>query len=147
MELGYLRLLRFVGINSPRATGAPIRKSRDILNDWITCKSLGGEVDIGYGLLQHSVHEEGGGVSSFETYIELPVSATQSETSELKRLSLQGEAYFRRRYHGSVAPMLGELRTMRGELGNGGHVKIDMVRPIITVILDVRQLRFWGRSA
>ncbi len=31
---------------------------------------------------------------------------------------------------------------MRADLDNGGHVKIDLGRSIVTVILDVRRLRF-----
>ena len=138
--LVYLRPLRLVGINSPRASGVSIRKSWDILNDWITRKSLGSEVEIGYGLLQHSALEDGG--ACFEACIELPSSVTKSETNELKRLRLQGGAYFRRRHNGPVSSMLSELRSMHAELGDGGHVKIDLGRPIVTVILDVRQLRY-----
>lgn len=140
--LVYLRPLRLVGINSPRGSGVSIRKSWDILNDWITRKSLGSEVELGYGLLQHSALEDGAGVASFEACIELPSSVSKSETNELKHLRLQGGAYFRRRHNGPVSSMLSELRNMHAELGHGGHVKIDLSRPMVTVILGVRQLRY-----
>ena len=144
MSLGlvYLRPLHLVGINAPAASDVAICQSWDVLNDWITRKSLSREVEIGYGLLQHSALGEGDGAASYEACIETPQSVTPSETSELKRVRLQGGAYFRRRYQGPVASMLTELRAMRAELGDSGHVKIDLGRPIVTVILDVRRLRF-----
>jgi hypothetical protein len=140
--LVYLRPLRLVGITAPRVSDVAICESWNVLNDWITRKSLSSEIEIGYGLLQHSALGEGDGVPSYEACIETPMSVTPSETSELKQFRLQGGAYFRRRYQGPVASMLTELRTMRTELGNSGHVKIDLGRPIVTVILDVRKLRF-----
>lgn len=142
MGLVYLRPLRLVGINSPRASGASMRESWHKLNEWITRKSLGSEVEIGYGLLQHAAMEDGAGGASFEACIEQPSSVTKSETNELKRLRLQGGAYFRRRHYGPVSSLLSELRNMHAELDHRGHVKIDLGRPIVTVILGVRQLRY-----
>ena len=139
MGLVYLRPLRLVGINSPRASGVSIRKSWDILNDWITRKSLGSEVEIGYGLLQHSALEDG--AACFYACIELPTSVTKSETNEQKRLRHQGGAYYPLRHNVPVSSMLSELRIMHAELGDGWPVKIDLCRPIVTVILEDRQLR------
>ena len=143
MSLGlvYLRPLRLAGIDALSASEEEIQKSWELLNRWITRKSLSRDIEIGYGLLQHSALQDGTSGSSYEACIEVPKSVTTGEVGELKRSSLPGGAYFRRRYSGPVASMLGELQTMRSELDRRGNVKIDLGRPIVTVLLDIKQLR------
>ena len=143
MALGlvYLRPLRLAGIDALSASEEEIQKSWELLNRWITRKSLSRDIEIGYGLLQHSALLDGTSGSSYEACIEVPKSLTTGEAGELKRSSLPGGAYFRRRCSGPVASMLGELQTMRSELDRGGNVKIDLGRPIVTVLLDIKQLR------
>ncbi|MFA9473253.1 MAG: GyrI-like domain-containing protein [Filomicrobium sp.] len=143
MSLGlvYLRPLRLAGIDALSASEEEIQKSWELLNRWITRKSLSRDIEIGYGLLQHSALQDGTSGSSYEACIEVPKSVTTGEAGELKRSSLPGGAYFRRRCSGPVASMLGELQTMRSELDRRGNVKIDLGRPIVTVLLDIKQLR------
>ena len=114
MSLGlvYLRPLRLAGIDALSASEEEIQKSWELLNRWITRKSLSRDIEIGYGLLQHSALQDGTSGSSYEACIEVPKSVTTGEAGELKRSSLPGGAYFRRGCSGPVASMLGELQTM-----------------------------------
>lgn len=131
----YMRPLRLAGVTVAGASEEQIRKSWSVLNEWILRKGFSHEVEVGYGLF---VSTDAG--SEYIAGIELPPTATPAEANELKRASLQGGAYFRRRFQGLLSAIPNEFDAMQQELSRQDNICYDSERPLVTVFLDMKQM-------
>lgn len=132
----YMRPLRLAGVSSSGVGEDAILNCWALLNEWITRKSLAREIEIGYGLINRSE-----GKTVYTACVELPEIVTPAEADELARASLQGGAYLRSRFQGTVDGIDGQFEDMRADLGNSGHVRFDSERPLVTVFLDVKGIK------
>jgi hypothetical protein len=131
-----MRPLRLSGVSAPGHSEETIDRCWGWLNAWVARKSLGREIEIGYGLINH--HQDG---TSYTACVELPISVMPVEADELAKASLAGGAYFRKRFLGPVEAIGAEFDIMRGELDGAAHVRLDTDRPLVTVFLDVKNIK------
>jgi len=134
--LVYMRPLRLAGVSVESVGTDEVLHAWSRLNEWIIRKSLGREVEIGYGLV--GVGESG---FAYTACIELPDCVTKPEADELSRASLQGGAYIRSRFKGPVSEVGGKLEDMRERLNHAEHTRLDVERPLVSVFLDVRMVK------
>ncbi|MBU1210232.1 MAG: GyrI-like domain-containing protein [Alphaproteobacteria bacterium] len=131
-----MRPLRLAGVSVASAGTDDVLHAWSRLNEWIIRKSLGREVEIGYGLVG-----VGGSGPAYTACIELPDCVSSVEADELARASLEGGAYIRIRFQGPVSDVGQKLEDMRGQLNLAEHTRLDAGRPLVSVFLDVRMVK------
>lgn len=135
----YMRPLRLAGISAVGEPHEQAEKSWTALNDWIVRKGFAREIEIGYGLFQQSPDGP-----QYFACIELPVTATKSETAELRQVNLDGGAHFRRRYNGPFSEIPSEFNSMQRELSTDNKLCQDQSRPLLTIFLELKKFQLTG---
>ncbi len=130
-----MRPLRLAGVSVAEASGEDICNVWTALHEWVTRKGFAHEVEVGYGLFLST--DEG---TEYIAGIELPPTATAGEANELTRAGLQGGAYFRRRFQGPFSDIASEFEKMQEELSHEENICYDTDRPLVTILLDIKQL-------
>ena len=131
----YMRPLRLAGVSVAEASNKDICNVWSALHEWVTRKGFAHEVEVGYGLFLSN--DEG---TEYIAGIELPATATAAEANELTRAGLQGGAYLRRRFQGPFNAIPTEFEKMKQELSSEENICYDADRPLVTVLLDIKQL-------
>ncbi len=143
--LVYLRPVRIAGVRVEGPCDEVVERAWNGLNDWILRKSLSDDVDVGYGLIQQN---SDGSLTSkdlcYEAGIKLPDIVTPGEANELHRTRLQGGAYYRSRFSGPVSNLHTEFDGMLARLKEDRNLRIDIDRPLVTVLVDLNEFSSEG---